>query len=102
MTSNIELYYRYGFTVLANLAVSLSMWQLLDHVKNGDHSSSSSSGNTTNNGSSVNKINTGDKGLFWVQWLPLSCSIFNFLLLVCVHWCCWSGFDLLNNIPHWY
>ena len=62
---------RYGFTVLANLAVSLSMWQLLDHVKNTGHSSGNSNStvdlNSTSS-SSTNKINPGDKGLFWVQW----------------------------------
>ena len=67
--SGNDVCFRYGFTVLANLAVSLSMWQLLDHVKNTGHSSSSTSivdDNYSNITISSNKINPGDKGLFWV------------------------------------
>lgn len=57
--------------MLANLAVSLSMWQLLDHIKSTSYSSGSSNSTddlTKSDGStSGEKINPGDKALFWVQ-----------------------------------
>ncbi|XP_065911005.1 major facilitator superfamily domain-containing protein 12-like [Dysidea avara] len=52
---------RYGFTVLSNLAVSLAMWQLLDHVPTAAqhaHKGHKSHANMT-------KINYSDRYIFW-------------------------------------